>query len=140
MGESHVSEKLAVRNYNSGDVVTTFLNDSKGNLWIGTTAEGVFKYDGKFFNQYTPKDGLCGTEIWSIIENNDAKIVFGTNKGLCIYNEAHFETISLPHDKVESDWLTSMYPHVNHQAVSSLAQDAFGQYWIGTKWRWCLSL
>jgi hypothetical protein len=28
---------------------------------------GICKYDGKTFTEYTPKDGLGGTEFWGII-------------------------------------------------------------------------
>ena len=32
--------------------------DRKGNLWFGTLNEGVYRYDGKSFAQFTKKDGL----------------------------------------------------------------------------------
>src|SRR6516165_4647768 len=34
------------------------LLDKAGNLWFGTTGEGVYRYDGKSFAQFTAKNGL----------------------------------------------------------------------------------
>ena len=39
------------------------LKDKTGNIWFGTTGEGVYRYDGKVFTQFTQKDGLCGNDI-----------------------------------------------------------------------------
>jgi ligand-binding sensor domain-containing protein len=36
-----------------------------GNMWF-TMKNGICKYDGKTFTEYTPKDGLGGTEFWGI--------------------------------------------------------------------------
>ena len=36
-----------------GSSVYCSLEDKAGNLWFGTTGEGVYRYDGKLFTQYT---------------------------------------------------------------------------------------
>ena len=38
--------------------VACSMQDKKGNLWFGTTGEGVYQYDGKSFTNFTTKDGL----------------------------------------------------------------------------------
>lgn len=39
--------------------------DKAGNIWF-TMKNGICKYDGKKLTEYTPKDGLGGTEFWGI--------------------------------------------------------------------------
>src|SRR5438128_6081966 len=40
--------------------------DGGGNLWFGTTGEGVYVYDGKSFVNYTTKDGLSDNNVMCI--------------------------------------------------------------------------
>jgi len=50
------------------------LQDKAGNLWFGTTGEGVYRYDGKSFTQFTVKDGLSNNKVWSILEDTAGNI------------------------------------------------------------------
>jgi ligand-binding sensor domain-containing protein len=45
------------------------LKDKKDNLWFGTTEKGLYKYDGKSFNQFTEKNGLDCNNIYCILED-----------------------------------------------------------------------
>lgn len=60
--------------------VYTIYNDSKGNLWFGTTSLGVCRYNGKAFTWISEKDLEFDVEtafgIRSIIEDNDGKFWF----------------------------------------------------------------
>jgi ligand-binding sensor domain-containing protein len=118
--------------YGPGDVVTKGYLDRSGNIWFLTTAEGIFKYDGETFHNYTVKDGLCGNEVWSVAEDEDGVLCFGTANGLCKFHGNTFENIPIPDGESNSDWLESMFPHVNPKAVSSLLQDKNGVFWIGS--------
>ncbi len=42
--------------------VSRFMQDKSGNLWFGTTDNGLYKYDGKSFIKYTEYKNLLGTE------------------------------------------------------------------------------
>jgi ligand-binding sensor domain-containing protein len=68
------------------DNVRCGLQDKNGNLWFGTTGEGVYRYDGKIFTQFTMKDGLLSNCVWSILEDNKGNIWFGTVEGICRYD------------------------------------------------------
>jgi len=118
--------------YGPADVVTQAFLDSNGDMWFSTTDEGVFHYDGIDFTRYTLEDGLCGNEVWAIMEDQEGMMWFGTGKGLCKFDGESFETISLPKDDATSEWMDRMYPHVNPTAVSSLIQDRNGIFWIGS--------
>src|SRR4051812_18718400 len=58
------------------------LQDKVGNLWFGTTGEGVYRYDGKSFTNFTAKDGLGNNNIWCILEDKTGDIWFGTRSGI----------------------------------------------------------
>ena len=58
------------------DEVKCGLQDAAGNLWFGTTHEGVYHYDGKGFSQFTVSDGLSDNTVWSILEDRKGRIWF----------------------------------------------------------------
>ena len=59
---------------NTNKTIHCGLVDQQGNIWFGTTGEGVFRYDGKLFTQFTMKDGLSSNCIWSIMEDRSGTI------------------------------------------------------------------
>src|SRR5436190_21721398 len=69
-----------------GDNVHCSLQDNAGNLWFGTTGEGVYKYDGKSFSQFTTTNGLNSNKVYCILEDKDGKIWIGTEAGVCLYD------------------------------------------------------
>lgn len=97
------------------------LQDKNGNLWFGTTGEGVYRYDGKEFIQFTKQDGLSNNSIWSILEDKSGNIWFGTDEGVSRYNG---KTIS----KVPF----TISPQSRFNAVWSIMQDKSGIIWFGT--------
>ncbi|WP_276131646.1 ligand-binding sensor domain-containing protein [Polluticoccus soli] len=64
------------------------LQDKAGNLWFGTTGEGVYRYDGKSFTQFTTNDGLSGNTVWSVLEDRSGNIWFGTDNGASRFDGA----------------------------------------------------
>ncbi len=99
--------------------ITCIMEDKIGNLWFGTYGIGVIKYDGnrveaieigekvsqeaqkdlkkingkivKTFTRFTDVQGLSSNSIYSIIEDQNGNIWFGTNGGgLTKYNGKFF--------------------------------------------------
>ncbi|MFM9943743.1 MAG: two-component regulator propeller domain-containing protein [Bacteroidia bacterium] len=109
------------------------IQDKKGNLWFGTGAEGVYKYDGKLFTQFTMKDGLSSNCVWSIMEDKMGNIWFGTSQGIC--RSDGNKIISVPisiyirpvitDNSYYTEWSTK-------NAVWSMLQDKSGKIWFGT--------
>lgn len=64
--------KLDVRHAGSGmsKCIFTVFQDSSNNHWFGSRFQGVYRYDGKTFTQFTMKDGLFGDQIGGIQEDN----------------------------------------------------------------------
>jgi ligand-binding sensor domain-containing protein len=94
--------------------------DKAGNLWFGTLNEGVYRYDGKSFTQFTKKDGLNDNCVNEIIEDREGNLLFGTPAGICKYDGKTFAPFT--DNKL-----------MNSISISSLLEDKDGNIWFGTK-------
>lgn len=63
------------------DRVTHLLTDSRGFLWIGTR-DGVSRFDGERFVNYTTDDGLPHRFITTMMESRGGALYFATAAGL----------------------------------------------------------
>src|SRR5690606_110832 len=106
------------------------LQDKDGNLWFGTTGEGVYRYDGKEFTQYTEKDGLSNNIVWSIVEDNSGNIWIGTDDGVCRFDGKTFSKI--PFTVTNANGFVTAIPQSGKNAVWSMFQDKSGSIWFGT--------
>lgn len=75
------------------DNVNCSLEDKEGNLWFGTTGEGLYVFDGKTFRQYTKSDGLKSNMVLCIFESNNGKIWIGTDNGVSVYDGQTFTDV-----------------------------------------------
>lgn len=109
------------------DNVHCSMQDKVGNLWFGTTGEGVYKYDGKSFIQFTVEDGLNSNMVYCILEDKDGKIWIGTETGVCLYDGKTFTKIQITSRK-------NMPPNKvrNTHDVFSIMQDKKGKLWFAT--------
>lgn len=95
------------------------LQDKAGNLWFSTSGEGVYRYDGKSFTNFTTKNGLSSNEVSAIIEDKKGNILLGTKSGICKYDGEKFSKY------FESDSLSKL-------VITSLLEDREGNIWLGT--------
>jgi ligand-binding sensor domain-containing protein len=51
-------------------------------VWAGTWGGGVSRFDGKHWRNYTTRDGLAGDIVYSIAQDPNGVLWFGTNNGL----------------------------------------------------------
>jgi ligand-binding sensor domain-containing protein len=70
--------------------ISSILEDKHGNIWVATMGEGVYRYDGIAFKNFTVKDSLLTNVIYSILEDKDGNIWFGTTDGATRYNGKSF--------------------------------------------------
>lgn len=108
------------------------LVDSEGNIWFGSNGGGVFRYDGNTFENYTEEYGLSSNQVFSIIEDNNKHLWFGTQNGLNKFDGNTFEHIPLPHQDIGGVWLSKVYPVINPNAAHALAKGKNDDVWIGT--------
>lgn len=92
------------------------LLDKDGHLWFSIRGEGVYRYDGKSFTNYTTKNGLCSNYVGSIIQDSAGNILLGTNKGICQYDGNTFKKYAVP------DTL----------GITCMLEDKAGNLWFGT--------
>lgn len=110
-------------------IVQRFMQDKSGNLWFGTTDNGLYKYDGKSFKQFTINDGLDCNKIYCILEDKGGKIWVGTEVGLCLYNGKTFSKIQIPLPK---NLPPNKNPYYQTHWVYNMLQAKDGKLWFVT--------
>ena len=93
--------------------------DKAGNLWFGTSGNGVSKYDGIGFTNYYSTHGLIHNMIFSITEDSKGNIWFGTYGGVSIFNGVYFENITVDQGLADNN-------------VNRVLEDQNGNIWIST--------
>jgi ligand-binding sensor domain-containing protein len=121
---------IKTQSLNKGDNVHCSLQDKAGNLWFGTTGDGVYKYDGKLFTQFTVKNGLNSNSVNHMLEDKDGKIWIGTAAGLVLYDGKTFTEIQIPLPKNLPPNKNPYYR--NSHAVYSIMQAKSGKLWFAT--------
>jgi signal transduction histidine kinase/ligand-binding sensor domain-containing protein/CheY-like chemotaxis protein len=74
--------------------VQVVVQDQTGYLWVGTQ-NGLFRYDGSRFFEFSKNDGLPGARIESLHTAGDGTLWVGTRIGLARRVKDHFETVDL---------------------------------------------
>jgi ligand-binding sensor domain-containing protein len=114
-----------------GHNVHASLQDKAGNLWFSTTGDGVYKYDGKSFTQYTTSNGLKSNTVWCIFEDKSGKIWIGTDDGVCLYDPS--KTLKTSENKFSKIQISILYETLNSEySVWSIMQDKSGKLWFAT--------
>ncbi len=106
------------------------LQDKAGNLWFGTTENGLYKYDGKAFTQFLVADGLNSNNVYTLLEDKDGKIWIGTEAGLSLYDGKKFANIQIPLPKNLPPNKNPNY--LNLHWVYSILQAKSGMLWFVT--------
>lgn len=113
--------------------VYTLLKDSKGNLWFGTQAAGVCRYDGNSFTWFTEK-GLAGPAVLSLFEDKKGNIWMGNNgAGLFCYDGKTLTNFSQEKKLDNPNFQLAGESKPGTLArIYSINQDYNGTLWIGT--------
>ncbi len=139
--------------------VYSILQDQQGNIWFGTQAEGVCKYDGTSFTWFK-EQGLAGPAVLALFADSKGQLWFGNNgTGLFRYdgtqltqfsNEPKLKRIySITEDNNGIIWIgtvdASVWTYNGQQfqqytiqdglpsnAVNTIYKDTAGQLWFGT--------
>lgn len=109
------------------------LKDKKGNVWFGTQAMGVCRYDGKTFTWFTEK-GLKGPAVRSIFEDSKGNLWFGNNGGgLFKYDGISLRNITEENGLGNPEFLEKGKSGAGTIArVWSVNEDKNQNIWIGT--------
>ena len=104
----------------NGSDVFCMLEDKKGNLWFGTIGNGVSRYNGSSYRNYTEEEGFINNDIMWILEDKSGKLWFGTRGGVSCYDGTNFTNYT------EKEGL----PNNN---VTCILEDKNGDFWFATQ-------
>lgn len=108
--------------------VRSVFEDDLGNLWLGTQAAGVFKYDGKEYKQYLSNGLNRGTNT-SITQDAEGLIWIGNNvTGIVNYDGASFSNYTIKGMVIKNN--KEVEESIN---VSSMLADEHGNIWVGSQ-------
>ncbi|MFQ6040721.1 MAG: two-component regulator propeller domain-containing protein, partial [Candidatus Poribacteria bacterium] len=61
------------------------VKDAAGQLWFGTLRGGLYRYDGKYFQQLSTADGLPNNSVTGLIPQPDGSMIISTFRGIVHY-------------------------------------------------------
>lgn len=126
----------------ANDSVNKIARDSRGFLWF-CTGEGLSRFDGFEFKNYTQNEGLPHRYINDFLETKDGDLLVATTNGLAVFNPNgtayHWNilTSTLEQNSTEPPMFrTFLTPNPNDEpkkrSVLSLAQSQSGKIFAGT--------
>jgi hypothetical protein len=111
------SEGTATYNPN---YVFSILAAADGSVWAGTWGGGAARWDGKAWTNLTTKDGLAGNIVYSMAQERDGTLWFGTNQGLSRWDGKQFRNLGTAQGLLD-------------RHVYAIAVAPNGELWAGTK-------
>ncbi|MBK6389131.1 MAG: regulator [Saprospiraceae bacterium] len=108
--------------------IRSIFQDSKGNLWFGTIAEGVVRYNNKTLTYFSNADGFYSNSVFAINEDKNGNLWFGTDQGVYKYEA------SLPDGHENKFRNYNQKDGLSHIDISrkSILVDQSGTVWVGT--------
>ncbi|GAA6174065.1 diguanylate cyclase [Colwellia sp. KU-HH00111] len=103
----------------SNKSITSLLQDSNNNIWIGTNGHGIFRLTGNQLEHLDDSSGLPNNNITSLYQDNELSIWVGTSSGLFRLREAPFITLTTKQG-LAGNYIRSVLSHSN------------GSLWIGS--------
>jgi PAS domain S-box-containing protein len=101
--------------------VVVLFTDSRGDIWIGTRNDGVYRHTAAGLVHITSHDGLLGDQVRAIAEGHDGTIWIGTRGGgVSGIRDGRIDTFGVPQGLAGQD-------------VQALAVDSSGTVWAGTR-------
>lgn len=93
--------------------------DKSGVIWIGTDGGGMFQWHENRFTRFGKEDGLAGSMVYAILEDNEGSMWVGTYSGLNQLLEPRVFTYT-SNDGLPDD------------TVWSICEDVHGRAWFAT--------
>jgi ligand-binding sensor domain-containing protein len=100
--------------------VFSILAAADGSVWAGTWGGGVSRWDGKSWKNLTARDGLAGNIVYSIAQDRQGRLWFGTNRGVSRWDGKAFQNLGVAQGLLEHN-------------VYAVAVAPDGDVWVGTR-------
>ena len=91
--------------------------DNEGCIWFATWDNGVSRFDGDEFRNFTKQDGLVNDHIYFVSQDSQNRLWFGTEKGVCWYDGVGFHYL-------KGDGIAG-------RSVQSIYEDRQRRIWFG---------
>jgi len=101
--------------------INALMIDRHQYLWVGTDGQGVWRYDGADWTQFSAQEGTIGSDaVWSLYEDRDGNVWVGTGGGgISRWDGQQWKTFT------KKDGLADDY-------VTTIRQAPDGAMWFGT--------
>lgn len=106
---------------NSSSSIYVFEEDKKGNIWCGTSDNGVLKFN-PHTHSFTRINYAKNLDVHALCENAQGKMWVGTEAGI----------FSVENDKINKEQELNRQMGNNPTIIYSIKEDNYGQIWIGT--------
>ena len=106
---------------NSSSSIYVFEEDKKGNIWCGTSDNGVLKFN-PHTHSFTRINYAQNLDVHALCENAQGKMWVGTEAGI----------VSVENDKINKEQELNRQMGKNPTIIYSIKEDNYGQIWIGT--------
>jgi ligand-binding sensor domain-containing protein len=100
--------------------IKVIFRDTRGDMWVGTDGEGLFRFSDGNMTGYRSRDGLANNQIRALLSDRDGALWIGTTTGLSHFQDGKFTTLGVTNG-------------LANNRIMSLCQDAGGALWIGTR-------
>jgi ligand-binding sensor domain-containing protein len=100
--------------------VFSMLAAADGSIWAGTWGGGAARWDGKRWTNLTTREGLAGNIVYSIAQDREGHLWFGTSNGVSRWDGKQFKTLGVAAGLLDRN-------------VYALAVAPNGDVWAGTK-------
>ena len=101
----------------AGVCIEHIAEDSEGYLWFATWDNGVSRFDGDEFQNFTKQDGLIHDQTFFIFNDSQERLWFATLNGVCWYDGSDFHHL-------EDGGIAG-------RAVQFIYEDNEGRIWFG---------
>jgi ligand-binding sensor domain-containing protein len=89
-------------------------------VWAGTWGGGVGRFDGKRWTNFTTSEGMSGNIVYSIVEDANGVMWFGTDNGVTRFDGSNWHRITMQEGLLDRN-------------VYALAVAPNGDIWAGTR-------
>ena len=112
---------FSIKNTNglSTSNVRQVLSDQQGNIWIGTSGGGLYKYFQNSFRHYNTDTGLNGNRIYAVHNNENGVWISNSEAGLMRIDHMGIHKVELP----------EAFSQVK---IKSLTSESNGNIWAGS--------
>ena len=119
--------------------ISSIIKDKNGMLWLGSSGEGIFKYNSLDFKNYkkesrSNENSLNSSFVHTLYQDKNNNIWAGTQKGLNVYdrNLDKFNSINLSNDNSKIKFAVHALKEFN-DSILLIGTHHFGLYRLNTK-------